>query len=161
MRLLCVTLGLTSEARSTFEEAARRRALRVPTATMFATCQATGESFIQARALNTAGWIHAELHDHAGSLDLNGQSLALAAAIETADTEITSNARLNLGDSLVALGRFADADEQYQAVEHVVRKPRPQAGCCGATHSTCSTVSGSCVSPVAMSTQHARMPTNA
>src|SRR5262245_19665257 len=33
--LLCETLGLTSEARSTFEEAARRRALRVPVATVF------------------------------------------------------------------------------------------------------------------------------
>jgi tetratricopeptide (TPR) repeat protein len=50
----------------------------------------------------------------------------LAAAIETAETEITSNARLNLGDSLVALGRFADADDHYQAVERVVRNPRPQ-----------------------------------
>ena len=93
---------------------------------VIATCRATGESFIQARALNTAGWIHGELEDHAGSLDLNRQSLELAAAIETADTEITSNARLNLGDSLLALARFEDADEQYRAVERVVRNPRPQ-----------------------------------
>src|SRR4051794_34356767 len=93
---------------------------------VIATCRATGESFIQARALNTAGWIHAELCDHAGALDLNGQSLELAAAIESADTEITSNARLNLGDSLVALGRLAEADAQYRAVERVVRDPRPQ-----------------------------------
>ncbi|MBV9598691.1 MAG: AAA family ATPase, partial [Chloroflexi bacterium] len=46
-----------------------------------ATCRATGESFIQARALNTAGWIHGELYDHLGALDLNGQSLDLAAGV--------------------------------------------------------------------------------
>jgi tetratricopeptide (TPR) repeat protein/transcriptional regulator with XRE-family HTH domain len=93
---------------------------------VIATCRATGETFIQARALNTAGWIHGELNDHVHAVDLNGQSVALAAEIETADTEITSNARLNLGDSLAALGRLAEADEHYSAVERVVRNPRPQ-----------------------------------
>ena len=39
---------------------------------------------------------------------------------------ITSNARLNLGYRLVALGRLAEADEHYRAVEQVVRNPRPQ-----------------------------------
>lgn len=85
-------------------------------------CRATGESFVQAPALNTAGRIHGELHDHDGALGHNGQSLELAAVIETADTEITSNARLNLGDSLVALGRFADADQHCQAVDLVARQ---------------------------------------
>lgn len=93
---------------------------------VIATCRATGENFIQARALNTAGWIHGELHDHAGALALNQRSLDLATTIETADTEITSNARLNLGDSLLALGRLGEADELYRAVERVVRNPRPQ-----------------------------------
>jgi tetratricopeptide (TPR) repeat protein len=93
---------------------------------VIATCRATGENFIQARALNTAGWLHGELHDHVGALALNEQSLELAAAIETADTEITSNARLNLGDSLMAVGRFEEAERDYRAVEDVVRNPRPQ-----------------------------------
>jgi tetratricopeptide (TPR) repeat protein len=91
-----------------------------------ALCRDSGETFIRARALNTAGWIHAELQDHARALELNGQSLALAEEIETADTEISSNARLNLGDSLLALGRLTEADAHFEAVERVVRSPRPQ-----------------------------------
>src|SRR5437868_6792681 len=43
-----------------------------------------------------------------------------------ADTEIGSNARLNLGDSFVALGRLAEAKTHFQAVERIVRNPRPQ-----------------------------------
>jgi tetratricopeptide (TPR) repeat protein len=89
------------------------------------TCAETGESFIRARALNTAGWLHCELEDHQRALELNGQSLALADAIETADTEIRSNARLNLGDSYLALGRLAEAEALFQAVEEIVRNPRP------------------------------------
>src|SRR6202022_4154534 len=89
------------------------------------TCAETGESFIRARALNTAGWIHCELQDHHRAIDLNGQSLALADAIETADTEIRSNARLNLGDSYFALGRLEEAEAQFQSVEAIVRNPRP------------------------------------
>jgi tetratricopeptide (TPR) repeat protein/transcriptional regulator with XRE-family HTH domain len=90
------------------------------------TCAGSGESFIRARALNTAGWIHGELQDHARAMELNGRSLDLARAIETADPEIESNARLNLGDSLLALGRLAEAEAHFRAVERVVRDPRPQ-----------------------------------
>jgi tetratricopeptide (TPR) repeat protein len=89
------------------------------------TCTETGESFIRARALNTAGWLHCELEDHQRALELNGQSLVLANAIETADTEIRSNARLNLGDSYLALGQLAEAEALFQAVEQIVRNPRP------------------------------------
>ncbi len=91
-----------------------------------AACAGSGEAFVRARALNTAGWIHGELQDHARALELNGQSLTLAEAIETADPEIESNARLNLGDSLLALGRLDEAEAHFRAVERVVRAPRPQ-----------------------------------
>ena len=93
---------------------------------VIATCAETGESVIRARALNVAGWIYGELQDHQRALELNRGSLALAEEIETADTEIRSNARLNLGDSLFALGRLAEAEAHFQAVERVVRQPRPQ-----------------------------------
>jgi len=93
---------------------------------VMAICAGVGETFILARALNTAGWIHGELQNHERALELNGQSLALAGAIETADTEIGSNARLNLGDSLLALGRLAEAEAYFQMVERIVRNPRPQ-----------------------------------
>jgi len=91
-----------------------------------ALCSSVDETFVRARALNTAGWIHGELQDHGRALDLNGQSLALTGAIETADTEIGSNARLNLGDSLLALGRLAEAEAHFMAVERVARAPRLQ-----------------------------------
>jgi tetratricopeptide (TPR) repeat protein len=90
------------------------------------TCASIGETFIRARALNTGGWIHGELQDHERAIDLNRQSLALVGTIETADIEIESNARLNLGDSLLALGRLDEAEAQFQMVEHIVRNPRPQ-----------------------------------
>jgi tetratricopeptide (TPR) repeat protein len=90
-----------------------------------AACASSGEAFIRARALNTAGWIHGELQDHTRALELNGRSLTLAEAIESADPEIESNARLNLGDSLLALGRLDEAEAQFRAVERVVRDPRP------------------------------------
>jgi tetratricopeptide (TPR) repeat protein/transcriptional regulator with XRE-family HTH domain len=89
-------------------------------------CASTGEIVIRARALNTAGWIRGELQDHQRALELNQECLALVGAIETADTEIESNARLNLGDSLLALGHLDKAEAQFQAVETVVRNPRPQ-----------------------------------
>jgi tetratricopeptide (TPR) repeat protein len=89
-------------------------------------CANSGETFIRARAFNSAGWIYCELQNHARALELNGQSLALAEAIETADTEIGSNARLNLGDSYLALGRLAEAETHFREVERIVRNPRPQ-----------------------------------
>ncbi len=89
-------------------------------------CANSGETFIRARALNTAGWIHGELQNHELALELNRQSLALAGAIETADTEIGSNALLNMGDSCLALGRLTEAEAHFQAVERIVRNPRAQ-----------------------------------
>jgi tetratricopeptide (TPR) repeat protein len=91
-----------------------------------ATCIGIGETFIRAHALNTAGWIYGELQHHERATALNDESLALACAMETADTEIASNARLNLGDSLAALGRHTEAEEHFRAVEEIVRHPRPE-----------------------------------
>lgn len=42
------------------------------------------------------------------------------------DTEIGSNAHLNLGDSYLALGRLAEAEGHFQSVERVVRNRRAQ-----------------------------------
>ncbi len=42
------------------------------------------------------------------------------------DPEFENNARLNLGDSLMALGRLDEAEEQFRTVEQVARNPRPQ-----------------------------------
>jgi tetratricopeptide (TPR) repeat protein/transcriptional regulator with XRE-family HTH domain len=85
-----------------------------------------GEAVVAARAANTAGWLYGELQDHQRALALNTQSLNLGAALKVPDPEISSNARLNLGDNLAALGRLDEADEHFQAVEHLARHPRPE-----------------------------------
>ena len=93
---------------------------------LIATGERIGEVYVRPRALNTAGWIHGELQDYQRALELNTQSLAVASTIKFADTEIRSNALLNLGDCLMALGRPDEAEEHFQAVERVVRNPSPQ-----------------------------------
>ena len=87
---------------------------------------ASAKPWCAARAANTAGWLYGELQDHHRALALNTQSLNLASTITVTDTEIWSNARLNLGDSLAALGRLDEAEEHFQAVEQLVRHPRPE-----------------------------------
>ena len=77
------------------------------------------------QALNTLGWVYGELQDHARALEWNTRGLA--AALETdlrgVHFECMNHARLNLGDTLAALGRLDEAEEQYRAVEQVVRHP--------------------------------------
>lgn len=91
-----------------------------------ATCERIGEAVVHARAANTAGWIYGELQDHTHALELNRLSLAVADTLEIPDTELQSNARLNLGDCLVALGSVDEAEEHFLAVEQVVKQPHPQ-----------------------------------
>ena len=54
------------------------------------------------------------------------RSLAVASAAEIADMEIQNNARVNLGDNLVALGRQDEAEGYFRPVEGIVRNPCPQ-----------------------------------
>jgi tetratricopeptide (TPR) repeat protein len=85
-----------------------------------------GDALFKGRCLNTLGWIYGELQDHGRALVLNTQSLEVALEQERPDPEIVGNARLNLGDSLMALGRLDEAEEQFQFVEQVVRNPRTE-----------------------------------
>jgi class 3 adenylate cyclase/tetratricopeptide (TPR) repeat protein len=93
---------------------------------MLATCDRTGETLFRARALNTVGWIHAELQDHEIAIDWDLRSEEAALAINAPDPEIESNARLLLADSFLALGRLDEAEEYLAKVESVVRNPRPE-----------------------------------
>jgi len=88
-----------------------------------ATCERTGEMLIRARAQNTVGWILGELQDHETAIDWDKRSEDTALQINAADPEIECNARLNLADSLAALGRFDEAESYYRMVEQVVRNP--------------------------------------
>ena len=89
-----------------------------------ATCDRTGEQLFRARALNTVGWLLGELQNHEEALPWNKRSEEAALALGLPDPEVVSNARLNAGDSLMALGRLDEAEKYYQMVEAVVRNPK-------------------------------------
>ncbi|MEX1253421.1 MAG: adenylate/guanylate cyclase domain-containing protein [Dehalococcoidia bacterium] len=89
-------------------------------------CERTGEVQTRIQAMNSVGWVYNELHDNQRALEWNRRGADKAAAAGFPDPECESNARLNVGDSLLALGRFDEAEEQFAHVERIVRDPRPQ-----------------------------------
>ncbi len=96
--------------------------------TLLLTTERMGEVWTWRRALNTLGWLYGELQDHQRALEWNMRGLQAAQERGTPETnpETENNARLNLGDTLLALGRLDDAEEQFRTVEQMVRTPRPQ-----------------------------------
>jgi tetratricopeptide (TPR) repeat protein len=72
------------------------------------------------------GWLLAELQDHKGALAWSQRGVDAALALPAPDLEIESNARLNLADALIALGRLDEAVKQYRWVDPVVRHPAPK-----------------------------------
>jgi len=93
---------------------------------LLATCGRVGDVHTRARVVNTIGWVYGELQDHQQAMEWNGRGIEAAVEANLPDPECESNARLNLGDNLVALGCPDEAEEQFQTVEQVVRNPRPQ-----------------------------------
>jgi tetratricopeptide (TPR) repeat protein/transcriptional regulator with XRE-family HTH domain len=93
---------------------------------VLAFCERVSEPLWHARALNLMGWLLAELQDHQSALAWSRRGVEAALALAAPDLEIESNARLNLGDALVALGRPDEAVEQYRIVDPVVRHPGPK-----------------------------------
>jgi class 3 adenylate cyclase/tetratricopeptide (TPR) repeat protein len=91
-----------------------------------AICDRTGELLVKARAMNTVGWVLGELQDHEAAIEWNKQSEQAALEVHAPDPEIESNARLNLGDNLRALGRLDEAEKYYEMVEEVVRRATPR-----------------------------------
>ncbi|GAC1432568.1 MAG: hypothetical protein NVSMB65_06220 [Chloroflexota bacterium] len=83
-----------------------------------------GDHYAHGRCLNTLGWIYGELQDHERALGFNAQALQAVLGMQTPEPEAVNNARLNLGDNLLALGRLDEAEQQFQTVEQVVRQPR-------------------------------------
>jgi tetratricopeptide (TPR) repeat protein len=84
-----------------------------------------GDDFWLARGLNTMGWLHGELQDHRQAMEWNMQGLEVALKANFPIPEVENNARLNLADNMLALGRLEEAEEQFKKVEQVVRNPRP------------------------------------
>jgi tetratricopeptide (TPR) repeat protein len=79
-----------------------------------------------ARIVNTIGWIHNETGRLELGVEINRRGVELAVALGAPDPEIESNARLNLGDALLGLGRLDEAAEQFDHVERIVRHPAPE-----------------------------------
>jgi tetratricopeptide (TPR) repeat protein len=88
-------------------------------------CKRVGDWQVRPRVINTVGWVFAELEDHQQALEWNQSGVQLAGTVGMPDTEIEMNARLNLGDNLVALGRSDEAEEQFALAERVARHPEP------------------------------------
>ncbi|MBI2761998.1 MAG: AAA family ATPase [Chloroflexi bacterium] len=89
-------------------------------------CDRIGEVFARAKIVNTIGWIYAEVENHTTAYEWNARGVEDALALGFPDAEIESNARINLGLNLTALGRLDEAGEQFRQVERVVRDPNPE-----------------------------------
>jgi tetratricopeptide (TPR) repeat protein len=83
-----------------------------------------GEMMYRGRSLNMIGWIHGELQDPETALQYNQRSIDTAIEMDAMDPEVENNARLNLADNLISLGRLDEAEEQLRSVERAVRDPR-------------------------------------
>jgi len=70
------------------------------------------------RCLNTLGWIHGDLQDSERALALNRRCLEVT---EERDPEVAANARLNAADALITLGRWEEADQEYERIASFVR----------------------------------------
>ncbi|MEX2539941.1 MAG: adenylate/guanylate cyclase domain-containing protein [Actinomycetota bacterium] len=84
-----------------------------------------GVMLMYLRALNTLGWVYLDLNDYDNSLVWNRKGFDAAINASLPDPEIECNAALNIGDSLRALGRLDEAEEQYRWVEGIYRDPTP------------------------------------
>jgi class 3 adenylate cyclase/tetratricopeptide (TPR) repeat protein len=92
------------------------------------TGERVGDVPVYSRALNTVGWIHTQLHNYARALEWNRRSLEFTQShTEFPEPDIIMNARLNLADDLVALGRVEEAEEQLRVVQRVAEGPLPGA----------------------------------
>jgi class 3 adenylate cyclase/tetratricopeptide (TPR) repeat protein len=88
-------------------------------------CERVGDWQVRPRVVKTIGWVFAELEDHQQALEWNQSGVQLAGTVDMPDAEIEMNARLNLGDNLVALGRPDAGEEQFALAEEVARNPKP------------------------------------
>jgi class 3 adenylate cyclase/tetratricopeptide (TPR) repeat protein len=93
---------------------------------ILATCERVGDRPVYVRILNSMGWIHGELQDHEQAMAWNRRGVNAAQEASFPNPEVESNARLNLGDNLIALGRLDEAEEHFQHVEQIIRHPQPQ-----------------------------------
>jgi class 3 adenylate cyclase/tetratricopeptide (TPR) repeat protein len=85
---------------------------------VLAVCERNGDAFAMGRCLNTMGWILGDLQDSERAVALNRRCLEVT---EERDPEVAANAHLNAADALVTLGRWEEADEEYERIETFLR----------------------------------------
>jgi class 3 adenylate cyclase/tetratricopeptide (TPR) repeat protein len=93
---------------------------------LIATGERLGDYFWRVRALNTLGWVYGELQDYQRAMVWNTKGLEAAQKATAPNAEVESNARLNLGDNLLALGWLELAEEHFLKVEQIARNPQSQ-----------------------------------
>jgi tetratricopeptide (TPR) repeat protein len=69
------------------------------------------------------GWLYGELQNHERAIDLLALGLRAMVMQRLSDPEREYDARLNLADCLMALGRFDEAEAQLQIVERALQQP--------------------------------------
>jgi tetratricopeptide (TPR) repeat protein len=84
-----------------------------------------GDVLYPPRAFNSIAWVYGELQDHDTAIRWNEKSAMAGRELGLPDPEIECNAVLNLADSLIALGRLDEADQQFAFVGRVVNDPTP------------------------------------
>jgi class 3 adenylate cyclase/tetratricopeptide (TPR) repeat protein len=120
-----VMLGLEwEEALARASKGEYSRALAMLDA-LLRTCDRLGNTYFSIRTINTVGWIYGELEDHARALEWNRRGVQVATEANEVHPEVECNARLNVGDNLMALGQLDAAEAEFQHVERIVRDPLP------------------------------------
>jgi class 3 adenylate cyclase/tetratricopeptide (TPR) repeat protein len=91
------------------------------------TCERVGEVQARARMMNTLGYCYGELENHDHALEWNAESVAYAGRPNVVNSgELETYSRLNLAESLVALGRLDEAEEHFGVLEERSRNPGPE-----------------------------------
>lgn len=92
---------------------------------VLATAERVGDLWVKVRCLNTMGYVYGELQDFGRAMEWNLRGLEVAQATPAPVPEVEMNARLNLAENLLALGRLDEADDHFRLVEAEVRDTRP------------------------------------
>jgi class 3 adenylate cyclase/tetratricopeptide (TPR) repeat protein len=86
-------------------------------------CERLGVNPFEVRILNTIGWIYSELQDHERAMEYNIRSVEGTQQVKIPDVEVVSNARLNLAENHLALGRVDEAGTHFAAVKELTKNP--------------------------------------
>jgi tetratricopeptide (TPR) repeat protein len=90
-------------------------------------CQRVGDTQVEARVLNTLGWVYGEIENHREANEWNRRATEVASTSNDAmSAELDTYSRLNLGESLLALGEIDAATEEFTQLEERSRHPRTE-----------------------------------